>query len=120
MGGKSLEFLLAAIVLTFTKINHRLKIHVHLSEKSEINKFSPKNMKLKVIVIYDFKKLQNYSVKDLRNADVVIVPIDILETKGYFENLTRIAKLENMKPYPGIPTHSGQKELNGARGVWIP
>ena len=91
-----------------------------LSVQSEIKKFAPNNLKLKVIVIYDFKHLQRYTVKELRTADVVIVPIDILEAKGYFENLTKLAKLDEMKPYPSIPTHSGQKELNGARGVWIP
>jgi hypothetical protein len=75
---------------------------------------------MSVIVIYDFKALQKYKARQILNADVVIVPIDILEATGYFENLMSIAKMHSMKPYPKIPTYSGQKELNGARGVWIP
>lgn len=71
-------------------------------------------------MIFDFQTLQKYSVKNIRDADVVIIPIDILETKGYFDNLMKIANLDDMKPFPKIPTHSGQKELSGARGIWIP
>ncbi len=72
------------------------------------------------MVIYDFTKLNLYSVKDIVNADVVLVPIDILESPNYQGRLLKLAKLDEMKPYPKLPTHSGQKELNGARGVWIP
>lgn len=71
-------------------------------------------------MIYDFAALKRYSKDDIAKADVVIVPIDILESPGYFDNLMKFAKMEKMKPFPKLPTHSGQKELNGARGIWIP
>ena len=77
-------------------------------------------MKMKVLVIYDYNFLRRYSVKDIVNADVVIVPIDILESPGYFDNIMKLAKMDKYQPYPKIPTHSGQKEISGARGVWIP
>lgn len=86
--------------------------------ENEIKKFAPKDMKVRVI--YDFNSLKRLSAKDIVSADVVIVPIDILESTGYFENVMKLAKMDKMKPYPKIPTYSGQKELNGARGVWIP
>ena len=75
---------------------------------------------MKVLVIYDFNTLKKHKVQEIIDADVVIVPIDILESTGYFDNLMKLAKLDKMKPYPKLPTYSGQKELNGARGVWIP
>ncbi len=87
--------------------------------ESEINKFSPR--KLRVIIVYDFKTLKELKVRNVLEADVILVPIDILESKGYFENLIQKAKLPYKKEQlPKLPTHSGQKELNSALGVWIP
>lgn len=88
--------------------------------KLEIDKFSP--TALNVIIIYDFSTLQNLSLKKILDSDVVIVPIDILESKGYFENLVKKANLNKSykEKLPRLPTHSGQKEINDARGVWIP
>jgi hypothetical protein len=88
--------------------------------ESEIKRFSP--MKLKVIIVYDFNTLQKkVSLQNILEADVVLVPIDVLESKGYFENLIKKAKLQYKKEQlPKLPTHSGQKEVNEALGVWIP
>jgi len=88
--------------------------------KLEIDKFSPTT--LNVTVIYDFSTLQNLAIKNILDSDVVIVPIDILESKGYFENLAKKANLNKSykEKLPRLPTHSGQKEINDARGVWIP
>lgn len=82
--------------------------------ESEIKRFSP--MKLKVIIVYDFNTLQKkVSLQNILEADVV------LESKGYFENLIKKAKLQYKKEQlPKLPTHSGQKEVNEALGVWIP
>jgi len=86
----------------------------------EIERFSPTN--LKILVIYDFLALKKLSLQKVLDADVVLVPIDILESKGYFENLVEKAKLSKAykQKLPKLPSHSGQKEINEARGVWIP
>jgi hypothetical protein len=86
----------------------------------EIERFSPTN--LKILVIYDFLALKKLSLQKVLDADVVLVPIDILESKGYFENLVEKAKLNKAytQKLPKLPSHSGQKEINEARGVWIP
>ena len=87
--------------------------------ESEIKRFSP--LKLNVIIVYDFSSLKKISKVQLLEADVVLVPIDVLESKGYFENLMTKAKLHYKKErLPKLPTHSGQKEVNEALGVWIP
>lgn len=87
--------------------------------ESEIKRFSP--LKLKVIIVYDFNSLKKISKVELLEADVVLVSIDVLESKGYFENLMTKAKLiYGKKRIPKLPTHSGQLEINEALGVWIP
>ena len=81
--------------------------------ESEIKRFSP--LKLNVIIVYDFSSLKKISKVQLLEADVVLVPIDVLESKGYFENLMTKAKLHYKKErLPKLPTHSGQKEVNEA------
>jgi len=85
---------------------------------SEIRKFTP--LTLKVIKIYDHQSLIRIPMKDIIEADVVICPIDILEAKGYMEHLIKSAKLENTKDAPRLPSHTGQIEQTGAKGVWIP
>ncbi len=86
--------------------------------KKEIEKFSP--IPLEVTVIYDTNTLLKISVQKILDSDIVIVPIDVLETKGgYFANLEKKANVKSGKE-PRLPTHSGQKEVNNALGVWIP
>lgn len=85
---------------------------------SEIRKFSP--VHLNVIKIYDFKTLRSKSVQSIIASDVVICPIDILESPGYMECLVKSANLKDMKEVPTLPSHSGQIEQSEARGVWIP
>ena len=86
---------------------------------SEIHKFSSG---MRVTKIYDFSTLLETSVNDIIESDVVIAPIDILESSGYLENLFRMSKLERFQKHkmPKLPDYSGQKEMNAARGVWIP
>jgi len=85
--------------------------------KLEIQKFSPTT--LTVTIVYDFATLQNLSLQTILDSDVVLVPIDLLESTGYLDHLIKRSKL-GYKKLPKLPTHSGQKEINNALGVWIP
>ncbi|OEU08217.1 hypothetical protein FRACYDRAFT_212855 [Fragilariopsis cylindrus CCMP1102] len=82
---------------------------------NEIKKFSKG---LKVICIYDFNELKKISVKDILGADVLICPVDILESKGYLDNLMSLSKVNNAD-VPKLPSHDGKIEKSGAKGVWI-
>ena len=85
---------------------------------SEIDKFSSG---LRVVKVYDCNALKMFTVKQIIEADVVIIPVDILEAKGYLECVVKGAKLGiNPSDLPKLPTYAGQKELIGAKGVWIP
>lgn len=85
---------------------------------SEIKKFAPS---LTVIKIYDFKALDQTTLEQMIEADVVIAPIDILQSYGYLENLVEKAELYDYgQSLPALPPYSGQIEQNAARGVWIP
>lgn len=66
--------------------------------------------------------MKGLNAEKIACADVILAPIDIIESKGYIENLLKIAKesVRHDKYKLKLPTHSGQKELNGARGLWIP
>ena len=87
--------------------------------ESEIEKFTDD---LIVVKIYDLASYQKrFTLKDIINADVVIIPIDLLESSGYLTNLLKLSKVENStKDIPKLPPYSGQLEQNAARGVWIP
>jgi SNF2-related domain len=92
--------------------------------ESEIKKFTSE---LSVLKIYDFHTLKTTTVADILQSDVVIAPIDILESDGYLPNLFRWSKLEQFRgdnhhdnATPSLPTYCSQKEYNNARGVWIP
>jgi hypothetical protein len=87
--------------------------------RSEIRKFAPS---LTIVEIYDFATLQKkITVSAIVNADVVICPVDILECKGYLENLVFKAGLKrNTQEIPKLPFHTGQLEVTSAWGVWIP
>ncbi|KAG7339316.1 SNF2 family helicase [Nitzschia inconspicua] len=80
---------------------------------SEIDKFTTG---LNVLCIHDLSKLKNTSVKQIVEADVVVAPVDIVESKAYTENLSN----KSGQPVPEIPKDIGQKERAGVRGVWIP
>jgi SNF2 family DNA or RNA helicase len=84
--------------------------------KSELNKFATG---LKVFCIYDLQTLLNLSVKDLVGCDCVICPVDILESSGYLQHLVKISS-SSADDCPKMPHYTGQKELLGATGVWIP
>jgi hypothetical protein len=87
--------------------------------EGEIDKFTTS---LSVLKIYDYPSLLKISVGRILDTDVVICPIDILESKGYLKNLIQSAKLGDTfeKDVPNLPTYTGQQEKNAARGVWIP
>jgi hypothetical protein len=52
---------------------------------------------------------------------VVIVNVNILDSKGYFENLLDMAGLrDEVKNIPKLPSYTGQQEQIQARGAWIP
>lgn len=85
---------------------------------SEIEKFSNG---LSVVKIYDLTALKMVTVRRIVEADVVIVPIDILEAKGYLARLIALSKFDiKTSDLPKLPSHTSQKEFNGASGVWIP
>jgi len=86
--------------------------------ESEIQKFTSG---LKVLALYDFGDFQKKSASDIVNADVVICPIDILESDGYLSNLFRKSGLTKYcESMPVLPSRTGQIEQNAARGQWIP
>ena len=87
--------------------------------KSELNKFT-KGMN--VVCIYDFAALKRFTVQQIVEADVVIAPIDILESKDYLFNVINKTseKKMNADNCPKLPTYTGQQEKVGADGVWIP
>jgi SNF2 family DNA or RNA helicase len=84
--------------------------------KSEIKKVSDS---LQVICIYDMDSLSKVSVRSMIEADVVLCPVDILESNGYLENLLQNAKKAD-EGAPKLPRYVGQTETSGAKGVWIP
>ena len=69
--------------------------------ETEFQKFVPDNCNnINVVKIYGFKSYMKgdkeqdaVKLEDVINADVVICPINILQSKGYMENLIRCAKL---------------------------
>jgi len=85
--------------------------------KGEINRFAPH---LKTICVYDLKKLKNLTVKDICHADVVLVPIDILESNAtYLQHVLKMAG-DKSTTTPKLPKSAGQTEVSEAKGVWIP
>lgn len=81
--------------------------------KSEIAKFTDG---LKVICVHDLKKLKLLTVNQIVEADVIVAPVDIVESKDYCDNLTK----KSGQMVAEIPRDIGQKEKAGVRGVWIP
>mmetsp|Transcript_16535 Transcript_16535/g.18851 ORF Transcript_16535/g.18851 Transcript_16535/m.18851 type:complete len:2158 (+) Transcript_16535:163-6636(+) len=77
--------------------------------------------RLKCIIIDCTDKLKKYSVKDLCDADIVIVPAGIIEeSKGklrpYTEHLRKKAKAE---PIPPAPRSHSQREAPTIEGRWV-
>lgn len=86
--------------------------------ESEISKFTSG---LKVLCIHDTTKLKFTTVQQIIEADVVIFPIDIIESKGYTENLARKSGLKREGiDIPELPKSMGHAEKPGAKGVWMP
>lgn len=86
--------------------------------RTEIKKFSKS---LRVIQIFDLTSLMRISVEEIVKADVVICPIDILESIGYLEQMIKVSNLcKEIKDVPKLPQRSGQTEITAAKGVWIP
>jgi SNF2-related domain len=82
---------------------------------------------LNVVEIYSNRSFSTITYATIMDADVIICPIDILEsndksedgTNGYMERVLRAAG-HNIKGIPSLPAYSGQIEQSGAKGVWIP
>jgi hypothetical protein len=86
--------------------------------ESEIHKFTTS---LTVLKIFDHATLAETKIKQILEADVVVIPIDILESSGYLDSLIKAAKLKDHgRDVPKLPPYAGQLEQNAARGVWIP
>lgn len=86
--------------------------------ESEIHKFTAS---LTVLKVFDRATLANTKVEQILEADVVVIPIDILESNGYLDSLIKAAKLKDHgRDVPKLPQYAGQLEQNAARGVWIP
>lgn len=85
--------------------------------KAEIKKFTDD---LRVVVFYSTKDFQQQTLEAVLKADVVVCPIDILESPGYLRNL--LLKTGNQRDciVPHLPQYVGQVEQNAARGVQIP
>ena len=87
--------------------------------RSEIFKFSEKMPD--VLCIYDTEALKGYTLEEILQADVVICPVDMLESKHYMALLSKTAtSTKDAKAVPKLPSQTGQVESTGAKGVWIP
>lgn len=94
--------------------------------KGEIKRFAPH---LKTICVYDLLALKKLSVKEICHADVVLVPIDILEARPdeskkaskpeYLQHVLKMAG-DKSTTAPKLPNSAGQTEVSEAKGVWIP
>jgi hypothetical protein len=109
--------------------------------RSEFNKFVDPKLKIKIIEIYNLATLRKTTVNEIREADVVICPVDILEgesksvkdralyLKHIFDftvkNLDKKQKEEvlndqyNLSEAPKLPTTWGAKENIGVEGIWV-
>jgi len=78
--------------------------------------------KLKCIIIRSTSDLQRYSVKQICEADIVIVPAGIIEEEGkgktrpYTINLSKKAKAGHI---PAAPQYYSQKEAPTIEGTWV-
>ena len=107
----------------------------------EFDKFTPDELNLKVLVIYNLETLKNLSVGEIIGADVVIAPVDILEGEGkssskrslYLKELfsftakkaKKLGIFEKNQHYdiavaPAVPRMWGARETLGLAGVWFP
>ena len=73
---------------------------------------------INVLNIRDTKALKKISVQQIIEADVVIFPVDILESSDYTENLA--AKRGKKTEISTLPKNMSNAEKSGARGLWIP
>lgn len=87
--------------------------------ESELKKFTDG---LKVVKIYGNSSLSKCTLQKIMDADVVICPVDILESNekgGYVQRVLKAAG-DKVSDVPTLPSYSGQIEQSGARGTWIP
>ena len=85
--------------------------------KGEIERFAPH---LKTICVYDLPALKRLTVKEICHADVVLVPIDILQSNAtYLQHILKMAG-DKSTTAPKLPKSAGHREVSGATGVWIP
>ena len=86
--------------------------------QSEIEKFASE---LKVLCINDTDGLKKTSVEQIIEADVVIAPVDIIDSPQYTNNLTsKGGRATEKVEIPDLPKQMGHIEKPGAKGVWIP
>mmetsp|Transcript_27321 Transcript_27321/g.63976 ORF Transcript_27321/g.63976 Transcript_27321/m.63976 type:complete len:607 (-) Transcript_27321:30-1850(-) len=90
--------------------------------KNEIEKFTTG---LNVLCIHDATDIQKTTVQRILEADVVVCPVDIIESRGYTDILTAKSGLtkskdDAMKKIPELPKAMGQQEKPGISGVWVP
>ena len=105
--------------------------------KEEFEKFVKPETKLNCVEIWNIKSLMNLTVAEVADADVVIVPIDLLEgdkrTKGqYLQHIFQFVsskmgkkavdalghQYDLAKP-PPLFRHKGVNEIVGVEGVWV-
>jgi hypothetical protein len=109
--------------------------------KSEFDKFVDAKLGLKIIEVYNLAKLKKTTVDEIKAADVVICPVDILEgesksvkdralyLKHLFEFTVKNLKKEHkeevlddqydLSEAPKLPTTWGAKENIGVEGIWV-
>lgn len=78
--------------------------------------------KLKCLKIADTKALVARSIKDICEADIIIVPVNILEggtstSRPYTENIKK--KSQSGLTIPHAPKHVSQREAPSIEGTWI-
>lgn len=86
-----------------------------------------------MVCIHDTQKLLKKTLKDILEADCVIIPIDLLESSGYLKNLDKMSSFNQKRSssetksspggtkdeLPKLPSHDGTRERSGAKGVWL-
>ena len=73
-----------------------------------------------VLCIYDTEALQHYTLDDMLNADVVICPVDMLESKNYMSSLLKAATsgMNKDKEVPKLPNQTGDRSSRKDWGKW--
>ena len=105
--------------------------------KDEFKKFVKEDTKLKILTVWNIRTLMKLSVQEIADADVAIIPIDLLEgdkkTKGqYLEHIfsfvsgklgkktvDALGHQYDLAAPPPLFRSKGVNEIVGVEGVWF-